>query len=59
MTAMIVIASIALLIAIGAYQSVQNWESQMRDEIRHQELRIDSLMELIRQLNKEVDNLKK
>lgn len=59
MIAAIVIASFALLIAAGAYQSVQNWESQMRDEIRHQELRIDNLMESIRLLHKEIENLKK
>lgn len=52
----IVIASFALLIAISAFRSVQNWEAQMRDEIRHQELRIDNLMESIKLLHKEMNN---
>lgn len=52
MTALIVLASVALLIAVAAYRSVQNWEAQMRDEIRHQELRIDNLMNAIRELDK-------
>jgi hypothetical protein len=55
MTAAIIITSFALLIAIAAYRSVQNWERQMRDEIRHLELRIDNLMESIRVISKELN----
>ena len=49
-----ILAAIALVIALCAFQSVQNWEKQKRDEQRHLELRIDNLMEIVRQLSKEL-----
>lgn len=48
----VIVAIIALVVALCAYQSTQNWEKQKRDEIRHLELRIDNLMEVVRQLSK-------
>ena len=52
-TVNVLMAVLAILIGMAAYQSVQNWEKQMRDEIKHLELRIDNLMEVVRQLSKE------
>ena len=48
-----IIALSALIVGLIALQSVENWEKQMRDEIKHLELRIDNLMEVVRQLSKE------
>ena len=55
----VIVAVIAVIIALSAFQSVQNWEKQMQMEIHHLELRIDSLMEAIRLLNKDIMNLNK
>lgn len=52
-TVNVLVAVLAILIGIAAYQGVQNWKKQMRDEIKHLELRIDNLMEVVRQLSKE------
>lgn len=46
------IAVVAFIVAILAYQDAHNWEKQMRMELRHLELRVDSLMDVVRLLNK-------
>ena len=51
-----IIALSALIVGLIALQSVQNWERQMRMELNHQEKRIDNLMELVRTLNKCLNN---
>lgn len=52
-----IIAVVALITAFVAFQSVQNWEYQMRLELKHLEVRMDSLMESIRLLYKDISNL--
>lgn len=52
-TVNVLVAVLAILIGIAAYQGVQNWKKQMGDEIKHLELRIDNLMEVVRQMSKE------
>lgn len=52
-----IIAVVALITAFVAFQSVQNWEYQMRIELKHLEVRMDSLMESIRLLYKDISNL--
>ena len=54
-----IIAVVALITAFVAFQSVQNWEYQMRIELKHLEVRMDSLMESIRLLYKDISNLNK
>ena len=54
-----IIAVVALITAFVAFQSVQNWEYQMRLELKHLEVRMDSLMESIRLLYKDFSNLNK
>ena len=51
-----IIALSALIVGLIALQSVQNWERQMRMELNHQEKRIDNLMELVRTLNRCLNN---
>lgn len=51
-----IVALSALIVGLIAFQSVQNWERQMRMELNHQEKRIDNLMELVRTLNKYLNN---
>lgn len=51
-----IIALSALIVGLIAFQSVQNWERQMRMELNHQEKRIDNLMELVRTLNRCLNN---
>jgi mannose-6-phosphate isomerase class I len=46
------ISALALFWALSAFRSVQNWEREMREEIRHLELRVDGLMEVVRMLTK-------
>lgn len=53
------IAVVALITAFVAFQSVNNWEYQMRLELKHLEVRMDSLMESIRLLYKDFSNLNK
>ena len=52
-----IIAVVALITAFVAFQSVNNWEYQMRLELKHLEVRMDSLMESIRLLYKDISNL--
>lgn len=54
-----IIAVVALITAFVAFQSVNNWEYQMRLELKHLEVRMDSLMESIRLLYKDFSNLNK
>ena len=54
-----IIAVVALITAFVAFQSVNNWEYQMRIELKHLEVRMDSLMESIRLLYKDILNLNK
>ena len=54
-----IIAVVALITAFVAFQSVNNWEYQMRLELKHLEVRMDSLMESIRLLYKDLSNLNK
>lgn len=51
-----IVALSALIVGLIAFQSVQNWERQMRMELNHQEKRIDNLMELVRTLNRCLNN---
>lgn len=51
-----IVALSALIVGLIALQSVQNWERQMRMELNHQEKRIDNLMELVRTLNRCLNN---
>lgn len=51
-----IVALSALIVGLIAFQSVQNWERQMRMELNPQEKRIDNLMELVRTLNRCLNN---
>jgi hypothetical protein len=51
-----IVALSALIVGLIAFQSVLNWERQMRMELNHQEKRIDNLMELVRTLNRCLNN---